>query len=164
MFWPVAATEAEREAGGESDFLRPENDAGEIADFHSFRHSYVSRLVRSGVDPKAAQRLAGHSTAELTLSRYTHADVADRAKALKRMPSLLFGPSGGPELAPNMSALALPGPSERVPNGLNMGLEGGESDLANSLEKGGFVAFWQHRATTIGGGGRIRTRERCRHP
>ena len=43
-----------------------ETDNGR-ADFHALRHTYLSRLGRSGASPKAMQMLARHSTVELTL-------------------------------------------------------------------------------------------------
>jgi len=135
--WLAAApTGPEREARERSDLLRYEAAAG-VADFHALRHSFVSRLVRSGVNPKVAQRLARHSTAELTLSRYAHADVADGAAALERVPSLVSGPSGSPRLSALFSALPLPQASAPVRNGQQNPLDSGGADVVESLGKGG---------------------------
>ena len=131
-----APTAAEREARAESDFLRYEAAAG-LADFHALRHSFVSRLVRSGVSPKVAQRLARHSTAELTLSRYSHVDVADGAAALERVPSLLSGPGGAPRLSADFSALPLPQPSATGRNGRQELLDSGGADPVRLQENGG---------------------------
>lgn len=133
-----ATTSAEREARAESDFLRRENGAGEVADFHSLRHSYVSRLVRSGVNPKVAQRLARHSTAELTLSRYAHADVADGAAALERVPSLVSGAMGSQRESALLSALPLPSPSLTVSTGRGNRLDNRDGDPVESRAKGAF--------------------------
>jgi len=59
-----------------------------VADFHSLRHTYVSRLVRSGINVKLVQELARHSTPVLTLGRYTHVDMNDKAIALATVPAL----------------------------------------------------------------------------
>ena len=59
---------------------------GRYADFHALRHTYLSRLGRSGASPKAMQRLARHTTVELTLGRYTHANLLDLASAVDGMP------------------------------------------------------------------------------
>jgi len=139
--------------------LRRENEAGEVADFHSLRHSYVSRLVRAGVNPKVAQRLARHRTAELTLSRYAHADAADGAKAIERVPSLVVGPSAGSELAPRMSAPALPKPSPTALNGHERVESVVRATSRDRWRKRPSVAPWRHRAPSSGGGCRIRTRE-----
>ena len=61
---------------------------GRYADFHALRHTYLSRLGRSGASPKAMQRLARHTTVELTLGRYTHANLFDLASAVDGMPPL----------------------------------------------------------------------------
>ncbi|MCX5653814.1 MAG: tyrosine-type recombinase/integrase [Planctomycetota bacterium] len=58
------------------------------ADFHALRHTYVSRLVRSGANIKVAQELARHSTPMLTLGRYAHVQLVDQTRALDALPSI----------------------------------------------------------------------------
>jgi integrase/recombinase XerD len=55
---------------------------GQFADFHSLRHSYISRVVRSGVNPRLAQSLARHSTITLTMNRYAHVEHGERRAAV----------------------------------------------------------------------------------
>lgn len=55
---------------------------GLFADFHSLRHSYVSRLIRSGVNLKVVQALARHSTITLTADRYGHLAHGERRAAV----------------------------------------------------------------------------------
>ena len=87
--WLGKATDsAEREARDKSDFLTYRNDDHQQADFHSLRHTYLSRLGRSGASPKVMQKLARHSTVELTLGRYTHAGLFDLSSAVNAMPPL----------------------------------------------------------------------------
>ncbi len=84
-----AKTNAERNERDQSDVLCYRDHDGRQADFHALRHTYLSRLGRSGASPKVMQRLARHSTVELTLGRYTHAGLYDLAAAVDRLPSLL---------------------------------------------------------------------------
>ncbi len=72
----------------ESDFLLEFDHDGKVADFHSLRHTYLSRLGRSGAPAKVMQMLARHSTVELTLTRYTHANLVDLAGAVAKLPAL----------------------------------------------------------------------------
>ena len=58
------------------------------ADFHALRHTYLSRLGRSGASPKAMQRLARHTTVELTLGKYTHVNLYDLKSAVEGLPPL----------------------------------------------------------------------------
>ncbi len=51
------------------------DDRGRVADFHALRHSYITNLVKSGMNVKIVQKLARHSTITLTLDRYT--DLTD---------------------------------------------------------------------------------------
>jgi len=69
--------------------LIPYKDAGgRVADFHSLRHTYISNLARAGIHPKTAMDLARHGDINLTLARYSHTVVADRASALAALPTL----------------------------------------------------------------------------
>ena len=83
-----AADATERESRDKSDFLSYRNHDNQQADFHSLRHTYLSRLGRSGASPKVMQKLARHSTVELTLGRYTHAGLFDLSSAVNAMPPL----------------------------------------------------------------------------
>lgn len=80
---PAGKQRAERE---ESDYLKPKDGNGRIADFHSLRHGFITYLVTANVPPKVAQTLARHSTITLTMDRYTHLGVVDLVDALKRLP------------------------------------------------------------------------------
>jgi len=46
-------------------------------------------LAMSGVHPKLAQELARHSSITLTLDRYSHVRLVDRAAALEALPRIL---------------------------------------------------------------------------
>ena len=81
----------EREAREQSDFLCYFSHDGEQADFHALRHSFLSRLGRSGASPKELQRMARHASVEITLTRYVHASMFDLASAVNRLPSLPTG-------------------------------------------------------------------------
>ena len=63
-------------------------DGTEYADFHAFRHSYLTLLGRSGVDLRTAQELAGHSTPTLT-ARNTHHRLYNLAGAMDKLPNLV---------------------------------------------------------------------------
>ena len=60
-----------------------------MADFHALRHTYISRIVRSGATAKAAQALARHSTVTLTLGRYAHVGLYDLAAAVNDLPAIV---------------------------------------------------------------------------
>ncbi len=68
--------------------IAPVNAEGQRVDFHALRHTFITRLVRSGVDPKQAQELARHSDIRLTMERYTHAGLDESRRALDRVPEV----------------------------------------------------------------------------
>ncbi|HMN39649.1 MAG TPA: site-specific integrase [Phycisphaerales bacterium] len=75
------------------------DDAGRVIDFHALRHTFITRLARSGVTPKVAQTLARHSTITLTMDRYAHVALADTSKALASLPALPLANSVAAEAA-----------------------------------------------------------------
>ncbi len=91
-----APIEAVRQAREKTVFLCYKNAAGEVADFHATRHTYISGLVAGGASVKTAQELARHSTPVLTIGRYAHTRRQDLQKALESLPSLTSKPSQGP--------------------------------------------------------------------
>ncbi|HOX40197.1 MAG TPA: site-specific integrase [Candidatus Brocadiia bacterium] len=64
-----------------------------VCDFHSLRHTFITSLAVSGVHPSVAQRLARHSTVELTLGVYTHIRLENQAEALESLPSIFTNPT-----------------------------------------------------------------------
>jgi hypothetical protein len=91
--WLAEAGEGtkERQRREKTDFLTYVNGAGEVADFHSLRHTYISTLVNSGVSVKVAQELARHSTPTLTIGRYAHARLHDIRGAIENLPAVAAG-------------------------------------------------------------------------
>lgn len=74
---------AQRES---SDFLRYEDSKGRFADFHGWRHTGISRIVRhAGI--KAGQVWADHSSITVT-ERYAHTNLSDEQKSLAALPSI----------------------------------------------------------------------------
>jgi integrase/recombinase XerD len=52
------------------------------ADFHSFRHLFITNLERAGISPKMAQVLARHNDIRLILGVYTHVELHDQTAAI----------------------------------------------------------------------------------
>ena len=53
------------------------NSAGHVIDVHALRHTALSRMARRGVPLIVAQRIAGHSSPEITSRHYVHVDLED---------------------------------------------------------------------------------------
>ena len=55
---------------------------------HQLRHTYLTNLAQAGVHPAVMQRLAGHSTPDVSMKIYTHVNQADMADAVDAMAAL----------------------------------------------------------------------------
>ena len=64
--------------------IDPIDDLGQVVDFHSFRHGFITAVVSSGAAVSVAQRLARHSTPTLTLGVYAHVALSDERSALAK--------------------------------------------------------------------------------
>lgn len=51
---------------------------GLYADFHALRHTFITHMMKSGINPKTAQALARHSTIDLTVNVHTSLTVPSR--------------------------------------------------------------------------------------
>lgn len=58
---------------------------GKVLDFHSLRYTFITSLAKAGVHPGKAQRLARHSTVNLTMNVYTSLDVDDLRESVERI-------------------------------------------------------------------------------
>jgi hypothetical protein len=81
-------TREEREARRATAFLADTDGSGRVVDFHALRHTFITRLARSGVVPAVAKSLARHSTIVLTMDHYTHTLIGDERAALDRLPGI----------------------------------------------------------------------------
>lgn len=78
--------------------------------FHAFRHSYVSMLINSGVNPLVVRDLVGHTTVDMT-ARYTHVALDTKVNAVKNLPILGEIPAQGTPFETVISSL----PASQIP-------------------------------------------------
>ena len=116
-----AATWAQRRQRRDSDHLRPVDQADRVADFHALRHTFITRLAKSGVAPAVAKTLARHSTITLTIDHYTHTLVEDERAALDKLPAILPVENAQPVEVAAQATGTDDAPLQRAPNMHQMG-------------------------------------------
>jgi len=84
------------------------DDSGQVADFHSQRHTYITVAAKT-LPPRMAQALARHSTPTLT-ERYTRLELHDTGAAAAQLPPLI--PDDRPQ-AERLLATGTDGDSKR---------------------------------------------------
>lgn len=52
---------------------------------HVCRHTFCSKMARSGMNPKTLQYIMGHSDISITLNTYTHLGYEDAKKEMERI-------------------------------------------------------------------------------
>ena len=52
---------------------------------HDLRHTYATRLVEAGCNPRVLQYMIGHSTLDLTMQTYTHIDGSAALREVSRL-------------------------------------------------------------------------------
>ena len=98
----------ERSRRVHSSFLKYKDAEGGVADFHAFRHTFITNLVAGGVHPKVAQTLARHGTIGLTMDKYCHVVSGAQSDALAVLPNL-DSASAGPDRRHDRSGKGIAG-------------------------------------------------------
>lgn len=60
----------------------------EHANFHCLRHTFATRALEEGVDPKTLSELLGHSNASITMNIYAHSLFEHKFEAMERLASI----------------------------------------------------------------------------
>ena len=56
-----------------------------VLDFHSLRHTFITRLVQTGVSAPYVQKLARHSDIAVTMKFYAHLTIIDLGRAVAKL-------------------------------------------------------------------------------
>lgn len=51
---------------------------------HDLRHTYATRAIESGMQPKVLQKLLGHSSIKITMDRYVHVTEDSLEEAIRQ--------------------------------------------------------------------------------
>lgn len=70
-------------------FYRLSKKAGiKDANFHCLRHTFATRALEAGINPKVVQEILGHSTISMTLDTYSHVMPDTKKEAAAKLNSL----------------------------------------------------------------------------
>lgn len=57
----------------------------DIYNFHALRHTFATRCIENGFDPKTLSEILGHSDVKITLDRYVHPSFDNKVKMMNAM-------------------------------------------------------------------------------
>jgi integrase len=121
-----------------SDFLLYRDRQGQVADFHSLRVLFISRVVAGGASVKEAQTLARHSTPLLTMNTYSRATLLDVAGAVAGLGDLLTKQPTRPEAEPQR-ATGTCGRADAVPGSDHQNDHYGKAQVGSGWHSGASV-------------------------
>ena len=55
----------------------------------SFRHTFATRCIESGIQPKTLQKYLGHATLQMTMDLYVHTTDEHKQEEMKKLESSL---------------------------------------------------------------------------
>lgn len=64
------------------------DESGRVFDFHALRSQFITGLARARVSLIEAQKLARHSTPNLTVQHYTHLELEELGEAADKLPDI----------------------------------------------------------------------------
>lgn len=81
---------------GASNFIEPRNYYRrykcylrscnlENFNFHALRHTFATRCIEAGVDPKVLSEILGHASVRITLDRYVHPSLEVKRNSMERL-------------------------------------------------------------------------------
>lgn len=56
--------------------------------FHALRHTFATRCIESGCDPKTLSEILGHSNVKITLDRYVHPSFDNKVRLINNLSSM----------------------------------------------------------------------------
>ena len=56
--------------------------------FHALRHTFATRCIENGCDPKTLSEILGHSSVKITLERYVHPNYENKVLLMNQIKPL----------------------------------------------------------------------------
>lgn len=53
--------------------------------FHALRHTFATRCIENGVDPKVLSEILGHASVQITLDRYVHPSMDTKRESMEKL-------------------------------------------------------------------------------
>ena len=55
------------------------------ANFHTLRHTFATRSIEAGFDPKCLSEILGHANVHITLNRYVHPTMETKRRNMAKI-------------------------------------------------------------------------------
>ncbi len=81
----VVLNDAIKRIVGEINLQRDDTELFPIFSAHTFRHTFATRCIESGILPKTVQKYLGHATLQMTMDLYVHVTDEFKQEELKKL-------------------------------------------------------------------------------
>ena len=81
----VVLNDAIKRIVGEINLQRDDTELFPIFSAHTFRHTFATRCIESGILPKTVQKYLGHATLKMTMDLYVHVTDEFKQEELKKL-------------------------------------------------------------------------------
>lgn len=86
---PQTLNDAIKRTIAEINIQRDQIDQFPAFSAHTFRHTFATRCIEAGIQPKTVQKYLGHATLQMTMDLYVHVTEEFKHEELKKLDSVL---------------------------------------------------------------------------
>lgn len=91
----VVLNDAIKRIVNEINLQRDEIELFPLFSAHTFRHTFATRCIEAGIQPKTVQRYLGHATLQMTMDLYVHVTEEFKHKELEKLNTICLSEGEG---------------------------------------------------------------------
>ena len=95
---------------------------------HALRHTYATRAIESGMQPKVLQKLLGHASIKTTMDRYVHVTNDSMSKAVLQFEKVQQNQNGTAMVQQAPFKCRKPLKNKEIEKIMKLGIEGDSPD------------------------------------
>jgi len=103
----VTLNDAIKRIVDEINLQRDKTDLFPLFSAHTFRHTFATRCIEAGIQPKTVQKYLGHATLEMTMNLYVHITDGFKQEEMVKLETFLLQKPNMPVYAPSENGVQM---------------------------------------------------------